>query len=832
MGNKSNDIENLSRKLNILISKQDVLSKEIDEIKSALQQYQGTDSDADQKTGPIEIQKQGLSQTQISEKEEKALQPGLRGEEGTGSGELIQKSSLQEEHALGQEAFSHGSATGSTTRKRIEKVRPDSEKSAGTKSSISSVFSIPESIRSNLEDFIGTNLFNKVGILILIIGISIGTKFAIDRDLISPMVRLILGYALGFVLLFFAYRLKKKYHNFSAVLCSGSMAIIYFMTFAGIIYLEILGLNTAFAIMVIVTIFTVYQAFRYDSEVIAIIGLVGAYAIPFLIGGDPEGYIFLFYYMAIINAGILIISIKKYWKLLFYIAFIATWMIYLSWWANTDFTNVQPFRYSIIFSGIFFLLFYASFLLNKVINKIEFSFEDIMLIISNALIFYGFSYVNFEFDIWRANLGLFTLINASIHILVWLIIYYWRGGDKKLLRLIAGLAIAFITISIPLQYDGYQVTILWFAEALILFSAGRILKAHYYEFAAFPIMILGLYSLMEDWKNAYAKYGATDHEVVYNLFFNINFLEGLIIIIILIIANYICFHPRFPAMKNMDDTFKNLIAIYLGGALVFVLYYTFRLEMAIGFNQMFAESVAPYVSGSDESLTEAGNQDIRDFKIIWIHIYSMVFFSLITITNILKFKNEKLGQFNLIINGVTLFAFLVQGLLTLSALRENYIDPAYPDKFIPGIENILIRYLGIMVFAYMVAVNYWLIRQKFMKDDLKLYMNLFVALSTLWILSSELFHWLDFAGYTSADKLGLSILWGVFSLIMIIIGIWNKLKYLRISAIILFVITLLKLSIYDIRGMDSLSKTIVFISLGVLLLIISFLYNKYRKIIF
>ena len=137
-----------------------------------------------------------------------------------------------------------------------------------------------------------------------------------------------------------------------------------------------------------------------------------------------------------------------------------------------------------------------------------------------------------------------------------------------------------------------------------------------------------------------------------------------------------------------------------------------------------------------------------------------------------------------------------------------------------------------MVFAYMVAVNYWLIRQKFMKDDLKLYMNLFVALSTLWILSSELFHWLDFAGYTSADKLGLSILWGVFSLIMIIIGIWNKLKYLRISAIILFVITLLKLSIYDIRGMDSLSKTIVFISLGVLLLIISFLYNKYRKIIF
>jgi uncharacterized membrane protein len=405
LDNKSSDIENLSRKLNILISKQDVLSREIDEIKSALDKYREEDSVDEVKAKPIEKQKPGIPDTQIPGKEEQVHKTGIPVKPTPGIEESLQKSDL--------------SFPDTSKKKRIEEVKSATEKSTG-----SSVFSIPESVKSNLEDFIGTNLINKIGILILIIGISIGTKFAIDRDLISPMVRLILGYALGAGLLFFAYRLKKNYHNFSAVLCSGSMAIIYFMTFAGTIYLEILGLNTAFTIMVIVTVFAVYQALRYDRQVIAIFGLVGAYAIPFLIGEDPEGYIFLFYYMAIINVGILIISIKKYWKLLFYIAFIATWMIYLTWWANTDYSNVRPFRYSIIFSGIFFLLFYASFLINKVINKIDFSFEDIMLIISNALIFYGLSYVNFEIDIWRANLGLFTLINASIHILIWLIIYW------------------------------------------------------------------------------------------------------------------------------------------------------------------------------------------------------------------------------------------------------------------------------------------------------------------------------------------------------------------------------------------------------------------------
>ena len=113
-----------------------------------------------------------------------------------------------------------------------------------------------------------------------------------------------------------------------------------------------------------------------------------------------------------------------------------------------------------------------------------------------------------------------------------------------------------------------------------------------------------------------------------------------------------------------------------------------------------------------------------------------------------------------------------------------------------------------------------------------MYFDLFVSLTILWILSSELLEWLDLGGFSSNYKLGLSILWGSYSLLLIVIGIWKKLKYLRIAAIMLFGITLAKLALYDISDMDTLSKTIVFILLGILLLVISFLYNKYRKIIF
>tara|TARA_R110000765_G_scaffold229451_4_gene332951 strand:+ start:157 stop:405 length:249 start_codon:yes stop_codon:yes gene_type:complete len=73
------------------------------------------------------------------------------------------------------------------------------------------------------------------------------------------------------------------------------------------------------------------------------------------------------------------------------------------------------------------------------------------------------------------------------------------------------------------------------------------------------------------------------------------------------------------------------------------------------------------------------------------------------------------------------------------------------------------------------------------------------------------------------------MLWGTYSLLLVIIGIWKRKKYLRIGGISLFGITLIKLFFYDIADLDTISKTIVLVSLGLLLLVISFLYNKYTK---
>ncbi|MCU0404442.1 MAG: DUF2339 domain-containing protein, partial [Chitinophagaceae bacterium] len=106
--------------------------------------------------------------------------------------------------------------------------------------------------------------------------------------------------------------------------------------------------------------------------------------------------------------------------------------------------------------------------------------------------------------------------------------------------------------------------------------------------------------------------------------------------------------------------------------------------------------------------------------------------------------------------------------------------------------------------------------------------DLLFHLTVLNILSHELITWLKINNYTGFDKLSLSICWGVYSLLLIGLGIFKNKKHLRIAAIVLFAITLVKLFFYDLAKLSTISKTIVFISLGLLMLTISFLYNKYK----
>ena len=84
---------------------------------------------------------------------------------------------------------------------------------------------------------------------------------------------------------------------------------------------------------------------------------------------------------------------------------------------------------------------------------------------------------------------------------------------------------------------------------------------------------------------------------------------------------------------------------------------------------------------------------------------------------------------------------------------------------------------------------------------------------------------------TQIIKIGYPILWGVLSFVFLIIGIKKQNKNLRIIALSLLGLTIAKLFLFDIKNVSETGKIIAFILLGVLILIISFVYQKIKKLV-
>ncbi len=437
------------------------------------------------------------------------------------------------------------------------------------------------------EKFIGENLISKLGILILLIGVVIGGKYAFDHQLISPAMRILIGTILGFSLLGVSFKLREQYENFSAILASGSVAILYFMTFFAYHLYHLIPMPIAFGLMTATTAGAVALAWSYNREIIALIGLVAAYVIPFILkDGSNDSPWTLFSYIAMINIGVLIISIKKYWRILFVSAFVATWLIIGSiyrlgeWPSNADTTKM------LLFQAITFLTFYATFLAYKVRRCLFFQHFDILFLLSNSFTFYGLGYNTlYNSDNLSSYVGAFTLLNAILHAAVGIILYMRNMVDQSVRRLITGLAISFLTIALLVWMTGHWLTIFWILEAAVLFIVSRVSKRPFYEKMSYPIFFLALVSLVIDWGNP----NGGHLEIltpIFDTFAHIRSIwdvtpeanvQGHILSIVntsifaLIAAIVVYIDQRFPAVES-DEEENKMIKLYSQGLSIMAIF--------------------------------------------------------------------------------------------------------------------------------------------------------------------------------------------------------------------------------------------------------------------
>ena len=175
--------------------------------------------------------------------------------------------------------------------------------------------------------------------------------------------------------------------------------------------------------------FSTFVSLAYDRQELAVLSLIGGFAVPFMVSTGQGNYVVLFIYIAILNIGILGIAYFKKWNLLTLLSFLFTTLLFFSWYVSELEANKLPHKGALIFATLFYFLFSITAVLNNVRSKGEFSKMDYFIVLANTFAYFGLG-LGIIHNWGVEAKGLFTL-SLAIYNLVYAAILYKRFGLDK-----------------------------------------------------------------------------------------------------------------------------------------------------------------------------------------------------------------------------------------------------------------------------------------------------------------------------------------------------------------------------------------------------------------
>ncbi len=192
--------------------------------------------------------------------------------------------------------------------------------------------------REEWEILFGGKLLNRVGALALILAVGFFLKYAFDNDWLNETARVILGGAVGLLLIAGGYRFHgRQLAVFSQGLTGAGVAILYLSIYAAFDFYHLLPQPVAFFLMALVTAAAFLLSLHYDARAIALLGWAGGFLTPLLLVTTELNTLGLFIYLTLLDAGLIAILIRRRgWRLLELLAIAATYGIYLTWSFRAD----------------------------------------------------------------------------------------------------------------------------------------------------------------------------------------------------------------------------------------------------------------------------------------------------------------------------------------------------------------------------------------------------------------------------------------------------------------------------------------------------------------
>ena len=637
---------------------------------------------------------------------------------------------------------------------------------------------IPENKRKSydFEKLMGENVFGKIGILILVVGIGLFVKYAIDNEWISETVRTVLGFACGVVLLGFAFWLKDRYRTFSSLLSGGGFAVFYVTVAMAYHYYGLFSQTAAFVMLVIFSIFMICISLIFDRRELASIALGGGFIAPFLVSEGTEVIITLFAYMAVLDMSMFTISFYKRWGELPLFCTVLTWFLCLSsipvYWE--DETEVAKPAMMFGFVIAYYLMFQLSALLIVKSSNRWANTSLLALPVVNSLIFWILAdrcMLYFEPYIY---FPVFSPVFIALVNMVLYVYFYINHRDKRnMLQMLLGLVLLAMVTAVPVQLEGSFVTLFWTIETLVAVWLFSRFGNKLYRFAALALLLLTFFS----WSIDCYVYDFNER-----LFINGYFLTSCFVSIAFILVSVYCYQKALPDI------------LPFGIVAGLVLYSSVVIDLIANLSE-------------------------RSDSIGWIFLFSILFSAIISFL---------LYRYRLLPSETNLFYILVsacpQALCLLFVLALNFLEMEGCYVYLWAGFAMITLYLLMLIKSYYVDNDY--------KDKATDLVTCFLSASgtVTWVMAvNVLLHQLGFEYEGSA---GISVSLAIAVFVMISFGMRKNWKTMRICGFVGFVVLMFKLVAIDLWLLPTIGKVFVFIFIGIVLLVLSFMYQKLKKAIF
>ena len=334
----------------------------------------------------------------------------------------------------------------------------------------------------SLENRIGSQWFNRIGILAMLIAAAWFLKLAMDNHWIGPLGRVLIGLVAGAALIAWSERFRSRgFAGFSYSLKAVGSGTLYLSLWAAFSLYQLMPSGAAFPAMIVVTAFNGLMAWRQDAELLALYAIAGGLSTPLLISTGENHEIALLSYLLLLDLAVLVLVALKPWSRLLFVSFVGTALLFGAW-ASAYYTNDQLGRTTFFLSCFFLCFAFAPRLVRVDLEDgaAHSAWDNLALVllpVANAALGFIAYYSMYSWmksgwvGAWLAvGFASFYLLLNSLPAQSKL-----RASTPLLSAMHLTAAVVFLTIAIPLKAQGHWLTIGWLVEGgALMWVAARL----------------------------------------------------------------------------------------------------------------------------------------------------------------------------------------------------------------------------------------------------------------------------------------------------------------------------------------------------------------------